>query len=87
MKYSVRLEKAAERQLEKLPAEILGRVSQQLMDLERNPRQRNVKKLMGVEGYRIRVGDYRILFTIDDKSNQVRVYRVKHRKEVYRKND
>jgi len=83
LKYTVRLEKAAEKQLEKLPAEILDKVSQQLMHLEYNPRQRNVKKLRGVEGYRIRVGDYRILFTIDDKIKEVRVYRVKHRSQVY----
>jgi Cytotoxic translational repressor of toxin-antitoxin stability system len=83
LKYTIRLEKAAERQLEKLPPEILSRVSQQLINLEQNPRQSNIKKLSGIEGYRIRVGDYHILFTIDDKSREVRVYRVKHRREVY----
>jgi mRNA interferase RelE/StbE len=37
-----------------------------------------------MEGYRLRVGDYRILFTIDDVAKEVRVYRLKHRKEAYR---
>ncbi|MFW6118270.1 MAG: type II toxin-antitoxin system RelE family toxin [Chloroflexota bacterium] len=83
MKYSDRLEKAAEKQLEKLATEILDRITQQLMHLEHNPRERNVQKLRGVEGNRIRVGDYRILFTINDETREVRVYRVKHRREVY----
>ena len=84
MRYTVRLERTTEKQLERLPAETLRRLSQKLLELEQNPRVGNVRKLRGMEGYRLRVGDYRILFTIDDVAKEVRVYRVKHRKEAYR---
>lgn len=83
MKYTVRLEKRAERQLEKLPPEAIRRVCQKLVELEQNSRLGGVKKLRGIEGYRLRVGDYRVLFTIDDGSKEVYIYRIKHRKEVY----
>lgn len=42
------------------------------------------QKLVGEDGYRIRVGDYRILYRIDDSAKAIYTYRVKHRKEVYR---
>ena len=83
MRYALKIEKVAERHLEKLPAEILGRVTQKLTELEQNPRVAGVTKLKGIEGYRLRVEDYRILFTIDDRRREVCVYRVKHRREVY----
>lgn len=83
MKYTVRLEKRAERQLEKLPPEALSRVCQKLAKLEQNPRLAGIKKLRVTEGYRLRVGDYRVLFTIDDESKEVCIYRIKHRKKVY----
>ena len=83
MKYTVRLDNRAERQLEELPSGILRRVCQKLVKLERNPRLAGVKKLRWIEGYRLRVGDYRVLFTIDDEGKEVCVYRIKHRKEVY----
>jgi mRNA interferase RelE/StbE len=83
LKYTVRLEKRAERQLEKLPPEAIRRVCQKLVELEQNSRLGGVKKLRGIEGYRLRVGDYRVLFTIDDGSKEVYIYRIKHRKEVY----
>ncbi len=83
MRYTVRLEKRAERQLEKLPPEALRRICQKLVKLKQNPRLASVKKLRGIEGYRLRIGDYRVLFTIDDESKEVCIYRIKHRKEAY----
>lgn len=67
MSYTVRLESAAWHNLKQLPPEVLSRIIARLSDLEWEPRARGVKKLKGVEGYRIRVGDYRILFTVDDQ--------------------
>jgi mRNA interferase RelE/StbE len=49
-----------------------------------NPRPARVRKLQGTEGYRLRVGDYRVLYTVDDRSQTVVVYSVAHRREAYR---
>jgi mRNA interferase RelE/StbE len=85
--YSVLFESRAERELEALPTEVLRRVDHKLQMLAGNPRPRGVRKLQGREGggYRVRVGDYRILYQIDDASKAVRIYRIKHRREAYRR--
>jgi mRNA interferase RelE/StbE len=54
------------------------------MLLSDNPRHSGSKKLTAREGYRIRVGDYRVLYKIDDNAKVVTVYRVKARGDVYR---
>ncbi len=84
MSYTVQLERVAQRELKKLTRENLKRILVKLNELEREPRTGDIKKLRGFNGYRLRVGDYRILFTIDDKEQTVKVYRVKHRKQAYR---
>lgn len=55
-----------------------------LESLATQPRQRGVEKLEFFPGYRVRVGNYRVLFTIDDTTKLISVYRIKHRREVYR---
>ena len=72
--------------IEELEDSIYNRISKKINSLEENPRPNGITKLTDSPGYRIRVGDYRILFTIDDKNKQVVVYNVSHRKEVYKKN-
>ncbi len=52
--------------------------------LAENPRPDGAKKLKGETGYRIRVGNYRVLYEIDDAAQLVIIYRVKHRRDVYR---
>ncbi|MBI4208995.1 MAG: type II toxin-antitoxin system RelE/ParE family toxin [Deltaproteobacteria bacterium] len=84
MRYPVELENRARREFLDLPEEVQRRLSQALDDLEVNPRPPGAKKLTGKEGYRIRKGDYRILYTIDDSERLVRVYRIGHRREIYR---
>lgn len=84
MIYKVKLEKATQKELQKLPAVIVKKIIQKLIELEDNPRPQGIKKLVGVDGYRIRIEDYRVLFTINDKNKEISVYRIKHRKEVYK---
>ncbi len=84
MKYEVRIVPAAEREMDKLPAPVHTRISRRILSLEDNPRPRGAKKLGGREEYRLRVGDYRVLYTIDDKGCMVTVFAVGHRREVYR---
>ena len=84
MGYEVRIVSAAEREMDKLPAAIHKRISRRILTLEDNPRLRGVKKLSGREEYRLRIGDYRILYTVDDKNRVVTIFAVGHRREIYR---
>ena len=83
--YRVILKPRAERDLDALPIEIARRMCQKLEQLETNPRPPSATKLVGEEGaYRIRVGDFRVVFLINDGKRRVEVIRVAHRREVYR---
>lgn len=82
--YQVLVERKAEREMEALPEDVLSLIGEVLDDLGKNPRPPGAKKLTGKEGYRIRKGAYRVLYTIDDPSRIIRIYRIGHRREVYR---
>lgn len=84
MPYRVELETRARREFLDLPKEIQQRIADVLNDLQINPRPPGAKKLTAQEGYRIRKGDYRILYIVHDQGLLVRVYRIGHRREVYR---
>lgn len=85
MKYSVIVLPSAERDLMKLPDREWGRIRDKIDALASNPRGIGSRKLQGTKDrYRVRCGDYRILFRIDDSASRVIVYAVGHRKDVYR---
>ncbi len=84
MKYEVRIVRTAEKEMDKLPRAIHARISRRILSLEDNPRPRGAKKLGRREEYRLRVGDYRVLYTVDDKDSIVTIFAVGHRREVYR---
>ncbi len=84
MKYELRILPSAEREIDKLSREVHDRISKKILTLEDNPRPVSVKKLSGREEYRLRIGDYRVLYTIDDKNGLAIILAVGHRKEVYR---
>lgn len=84
MTYQVIIKKSVEKELDSLSAKLRERIIQRLLALEENPRPQGVKKLQGEESYRLRIGDYRALYSIDDKKKEVLVYAVGHRGEVYR---
>ena len=83
MGYEVRIIRSAEKELDNLPDTVYTRLSKRIISLEDNPRPIGVKKLSGREEYRLRVGDYRILYLIDDKNHVIVVLAVGHRREVY----
>ncbi len=83
MRYRVILPKSVRKVLDRLPDDIANRVLARLAALETNPRPPNVKKLKGRDGWRLRVGDYRVIYDIDDPTLQVLVVTVGHRREVY----
>jgi mRNA interferase RelE/StbE len=83
--YEVFLERTAERDLKRLPKEEYDRMINPIKALARDPRPHSGRKLTGSRSdWRIRVGDYRILYEINDKTKVVRIMRIRHRREVYR---
>ena len=84
-RYQLQLLPTAQRELLKLPAKIRVRVADAIRSLQANPRPAGCKKLAGnANYYRIRVGDYRVLYEIRDRVLLVLVIKVGHRREVYR---
>jgi mRNA interferase RelE/StbE len=82
----VELTSGAQRDLSPLPVDVLDRVRDRFKDLSENPRIPGAKKLKGGSGYlRLRVGDYRILYEVDDATGLVTVARVLHRRDAYRR--
>lgn len=82
--YEVILSNRAEKRLSRLPAGEYERVLQAVMSLAEGPHPRNHRKLQGREGWRIRVGDYRVIYEIDDTAREVLVITLGHRKDIYR---
>ena len=84
MAYTVILKRSAEKELDRLPVQLHERIARKLLELEDNPRPRGVQKLHGEDGFRIRVGDFRVLYVIDDRAQTVEIVAVGHRRDVYR---
>jgi len=84
MSYLVRLKRSAEKELDRLPIKAYNRIVKVLLSLKEDPIPQGTRKLHGRDGYRIRVGNYRILYIINESNKKVEVLSVAHRKEVSR---
>ncbi len=83
--YEVKLATSAAKEFRSLPLELKRRIGAVIDRLSQDPRPPGVRKLVGHERlYRIRVGQYRVVYEVDDKEQLVRVTRIRHRREVYR---
>lgn len=82
--YQVELRRQAYKDLESIPKEYARLLAQHIDSLEDNPRPNDSKKLKGDVGFSLRVGTYRVLYDIDDKTKAITIYRIKHRREAYR---
>jgi len=83
--YAVTFARSARRELESLEGAVVERVFVRIEDLARNPRPRECLKLRGRQGFwRLRVGDYRVIYTIDDDQGLVDIVAVRHRRDAYR---
>ena len=83
--YEIEIAPAAERALKKISADIRNRIFKSLLTLRNDPRPHGVKKLSGEDDlYRIRIGDYRIVYQIRDNVLVIVVVNVGHRREIYR---
>jgi mRNA interferase RelE/StbE len=84
-KYKIVFRKSVMKDLERIPKKDVKRIVATIKSLAENPRPQQSKKLSGDEKYRLRSGDYRILYSIEDDKLVVCVVKVRHRKDVYRK--
>jgi mRNA interferase RelE/StbE len=82
--YRINIIPSARKDLDLLDEKIFTQIKNRIISLASNPRPSGSLKLTAEEGYRIRSGNYRILYRVDDKNKMIYVYRVKHRKESYR---
>jgi mRNA interferase RelE/StbE len=82
--YELRIRRAAEKEIRDLPSGVRLRVVGRIRGLADDPRPKGCEKLAGFDAYRIRVGAYRIVYTIVDRILVVEVVRVAQRREAYR---
>jgi mRNA interferase RelE/StbE len=84
--YRVLYARSAKHELDKLPREVAARIAETVVHLKDDPRPVGSIKLKGtsVGDYRLRVGDYRVVYDVEDEAKSVIVVRVQHRREVYR---
>jgi mRNA interferase RelE/StbE len=80
----LRLTSKAQKELDGLEDKIAFRISQKIYQLENDPFELNSQKLGGGKGYRIRIGDYRVVYTVDKTEKTITIIRIRHRRDVYR---
>ena len=83
--YKIRLSNVVLKQLDKIPTETYDRIYSKLKVLADNPRPSGCVKLSDSENYRIRIGNFRIIYFINDTENTIDIFTVLHRKDAYKK--
>jgi mRNA interferase RelE/StbE len=85
MEYEVILVKKVKKQLDAVPKNVYRNIRSRIDNLAYNPRPDGCLKMKGVKGfyYRIRVGDYRVIYTIEDNILTIEVIKIGHRKDIY----
>jgi len=82
--YAVQIKPSARKELESLPNNVLARVIRKIESLAQDPRPAGCKKLKGYKDqWRVRIGDWRVVYIVDDGAKLVSVTRIAHRREVY----
>ncbi len=84
MSWQIEISRDARKELAGLHSQMQVRISKAVLALENNPFPSGCKKLKNRDGFRIRVGDYRVLFFADTKAKQIIISAIGHRREVYR---
>ena len=84
MKYQLEITSSAEKVLRKYAAKLQERIIDKISKLSHHPRPFGSKKLRGSKDYRTRIGDYRIIYSIDDNKKVIAILDIGHRKDIYR---
>lgn len=84
IRYDIQISSSAERQFRKLPASLQSKLKSKILALTTNPRPNGSQKLHASQAYRIRLGDYRILYEINDSQKIVYICDIGHRRDIYR---
>ena len=82
--YKIVVKKSAVKELAQISPPYNKKIVEAIDNLANNPRPEGVKKLKGEEAYRIRVADYRIIYTVEDVIEVVEIQRIRHRKDAYK---
>jgi mRNA interferase RelE/StbE len=83
--YRIEWKRSAVKELKRLPVEVIARIVKAVEGLSANPFPAGLVKLAGaLTTYRIRIGDYRVVYSVDESVLVVEIVRVRHRKDVYR---
>ena len=84
MSYSIGILRRAQKELAQLPKHEYERIKEAIKNLSQEPRPAGCKKLSGREGWRIRAGDYRVIYEIDDSQQSLTIQHIGHRRDVYK---
>lgn len=83
--YRIEIKRSAAKELERIPPKDRDRIAEKIRSLSSDPRPTQAKKLSGEEKYRIRQGDYRILYQIQEDIVMIVIVKIGHRRDVYKK--
>ena len=84
VKYSLEIKQSAQKELDALDDTLFTRIDRKILALAENPRPAGCKKLKGYKDqWRVRVGDWRVVYIIDDAAKLISITRIAHRREVY----
>ena len=83
-KYKIAIKKSAAKELEDIPKKDLRKIVKRIQSLAQNPRPSGFQKLSAQQRYRVRQGDYRIVYSIDDEDSLIDIVKIGHRREIYR---
>lgn len=79
------MKKSARNELDTIPHPFFLKIDEAILALKNNPHPYpQSKKLKGEDKYRLRVGDFRVIYTVDEKQKIISIYRIRHRKDIYR---
>ena len=82
--YEIVIERSAQKELGKIPPPYFNRIIKAINNLSSNPRPEGYKKLTGRPGFRIRIGDYRVIYEIENEALKIFVVKVGNRKDIYK---
>lgn len=85
MDYKIFIDGKAEKELSKLQSDLQKKIILSILRLKNNPRPFGIRKLSGLKScYRLRIGDYRAIYEIDDEKKLINILIIRHRKDAYK---